>query len=67
MKHQENGILWRYGVGSFRLLILIKTNSYAREVPTRFSPKNIHKQLRIARIRTPVVACFLPFSNTISR
>ncbi len=39
MKRQKNRIFGLYDVVCFWWLILIKTNSYAREVPTRFSPE----------------------------
>ncbi|MBT8501780.1 hypothetical protein B5722_05895 [Escherichia coli] len=56
MKRQKNRIFGLYDVVCFWWLILIKTNSYAREVPTCFFLKNFHKQLRIARTRTPGVS-----------
>ncbi len=43
MKVPENDFFRRFHVGPFTDSILEKTNSYVREVPTRFFPKNFHK------------------------
>ncbi len=49
MKVPENAFFRRFHVGPFTDEILEKTNSYAREVPTRIFQENFHKQIKTAR------------------
>lgn len=53
MKVLKNDFFRQFHVGPFRDAILEKTDIYEREVPTRFFPKNFHKQRTFARL-TPL-------------
>ena len=53
MKVLKNTFFMHFHVGPFTDVISEKTNSYTREVPTRFFPKNFHKQRTFARL-TPL-------------